>query len=147
MKHFKQVFAVYGKLIDCFEEALYEELLDYIAYRNSSVTEEQLDDQQHQQEEPALSSPSMLDALATTPERFANVKKLLRIAATLPLTSCSAKRCFSAMKILKSRLRSIMDDEHLRGLAFMYIHKDKEISIDSVIDKFALSNRKLDFVL
>jgi hypothetical protein len=92
-------------------------------------------------------SPSMLDALTTAPGRFPNVRKLLRIAVTMPLTSCSAERCFSAMKILKSRLRSTMDDERLNGLALMYIHKDKDISVERVINNFALSNRKLDFVL
>lgn len=92
-------------------------------------------------------SMSMLDALMTAPGRFPNVRKLLRIAITMPLTSCSAERCFSAMKILKSRLRSTMDDERLNGLAFMYIHKDKDILLERVINNFALSERKLDFVL
>ena len=51
------------------------------------------------------------------------------------------------MKLLKSRLRSTMDDNRLNGLALMYIHKDKEISVNSVIDQFALRNRKMDFAL
>ena len=35
---------------------------------------------------------SMLDALAATPKRFVSVRKLFQIAATMPLTSCSAER-------------------------------------------------------
>ena len=35
---------------------------------------------------------SMLDALTATPKRFVNARKLLQIAATMPLTSCSAER-------------------------------------------------------
>ena len=40
-----------------------------------------------------------------------------------------------------------MDDEGLNGLALMYIHKDIDISIEGMINKFALCGRKLDFVL
>ena len=65
----------------------------------------------------------------------------------MPLTSCSAERCFSAMKILISRLCLTMDDERLNGLALMYIHKDMEISLEGVISEFALTNRKVDVVL
>ena len=65
----------------------------------------------------------------------------------MPLTSCSAERCFSAMKFLKSRLLSTMDDERLNGFALMYIHKDMEISVKGVISEFALINRNVDFVL
>ena len=51
------------------------------------------------------------------------------------------------MKILKSRLRSTMKDEHLNGLALMYIHKDTDISVENVINNFSLKTRKLEFVL
>jgi hypothetical protein len=144
-ENFKKVFAMYGKFIDCFEEVLYEELLDFVAYRKSSISSEQKE--KEKEESATSSSPSMLDAFATAPKRFVNIRNLLRIATTLPLTSCSAERCFSAMKILKSRLRSTMNDDRLNGLALMYIHKDKEISIEDVINNFALGNRKLDFAL
>ena len=40
-----------------------------------------------------------------------------------------------------------MDDERLDGLALMYIHKHMEISLEGVIGEFALTNRKIDFVL
>ena len=142
---------MYGKNISCYEEVLYEELLEFIAYTKSSQSsddQQELDQPEEEESSTCTSlSPSILDALATAPKRFVNVRKLLRIAATLPLTSCSAERCFSAKKILKTRLRSNMDDDRLNGLALMYIHKETDISIDAVIDKFALCDRKLDFVL
>jgi hypothetical protein len=40
-----------------------------------------------------------------------------------------------------------MEEDRLNGLALMYIHNDRDISVESVIDKFALTNRKLDFAL
>lgn len=101
-----------------------------------------------QAEATSETSQSLINALSTTPQRYPNVRNLLRIAVTLPLTSCSAERCFSAMKILKSRLRSTMLDERLNGLALMYIHKDKDIALETVISKFAMNNdRKINFVL
>lgn len=166
-ENFKEVYAMYGKFIGCHEQQLHTELLNYRDYRFQPTSSECRADTEHEvsasdddeeseetneqteeeSSEKTSKSQSMLDALATTPGRFPNVRKLLRIAATMPLTSCSAERCFSAMKILKSRLRSTMDDERLNGLALIYIHKDKDISLERVINNFALSNRKLDFVL
>jgi hypothetical protein len=161
-ENFKKVYAMYGKFIGCHEPQLHTELLNYRDYRfPPTSSEDRADNEEHEEtasnddgeateeesSEKTSQSPSMLDALTTAPGRFPNVWKLLRIAVTMPLTSCSAERCFSAMKILKSRLRSTMDDERLNGLALMYIHKDKDISVERVINNFALSNRKLDFVL
>jgi hypothetical protein len=112
MDNFKKVHAFYSKFIETHEEVLYEELLDYVAYRNKSCqpSEMELEQIATDDESTQSSCTSMVGILTITPTRFVNIRKLLRIAATLPLTSCSAERCFSAMKILKSRLRSTMDD-------------------------------------
>ena len=40
-----------------------------------------------------------------------------------------------------------MNDERLNVLVLMYTLKDMEISLDGVISEFALTNRKVDFVL
>ena len=32
IEHFKKVFALYGKLLDCFEEVLLNELIQYLEY-------------------------------------------------------------------------------------------------------------------
>ena len=80
-------------------------------------------------------------------ERFPIICKLIRIAVTLPVTSCEPERCFSAMKILKSRVRSTMVDERLNGLALMYIHPEVNVDPEMVVNDFAVSKRKLEFVL
>lgn len=158
---FQKVYAVYGKVIGCHEQQLHIELSNYLKYRHSSSEEQEADDLTDgdtevrvetachgQAEATSETSQSLINALSTTPQRYPNVRNLLRIAVTLPLTSCSAERCFSAMKILKSRLRSTMLDERLNGLALMYIHKDKDIALETVISKFAMNNdRKINFVL
>ena len=50
------------------------------------------------------------------------------------------------MNILKSRLRSTMNDERLNGLALIYIHNEVKISLEGVISEFALTNRKVDLI-
>jgi len=54
------------------------------------------------------------------------------------VSTCTAERAFSALKLVKSFLRNRMTDERLTGLALMYIHPEIEIEIDipSVIDRF-----------
>ena len=71
---------------------------------------------------------------------------LLQIGATLPVTVCTAERSFSSMKLLKSYLRSNMKEDRLSNLALIYIHKDVEINVEEVIDRFAAKNRRLNFV-
>jgi hAT family C-terminal dimerisation region len=117
-ENFQKVYAMYGKFIGCHEQQLHTELLNYQDYRFlTASSEDQADNEDTASNDDEDStegvssgktSQSMLDALSTAPGRFPNVRKLLRIAVTMPLTSCSAERCFSAMKILKSRLRSTM---------------------------------------
>jgi len=112
MDNFKKHHAFYGKFIETREEVLYKELLDYVAYRNKSCQPSAMKLEQIATDDESTQSSctSMVGLLMKTPARFVNIRKLLRLAATIPLTSCSAERCFSAMKILKSRLRLTMDD-------------------------------------
>lgn len=87
---------------------------------------------------PSQSRPqSPLTALEIVPERYENIRTLLRIFSTLPVTTCSAERAFSAMKLLKTYLRNAMSDERLTGLALMYIHPEINIDPHTVVDRFA----------
>ena len=128
------VFKMYGQLIHCQEQALFEELKAFSHYRDKNFPDEQ----------------KLTKLLLDTPARFESVRKLLQIALTLPVTSCGAERSFSAMKILKNRLRSAMVDERLNGLALMYIHKDIGIDPQAVTYNFARclsKKRKVEFLL
>jgi len=78
-----------------------------------------------------------LAALDIIPSRFENIRRLLQLFCTLPVTTCTAERAFSSLKLLKTYLRNSMTDERLTGLALMYIHPEMEIDIDAVIDRFA----------
>jgi len=68
---------------------------------------------------------------------------LLQIFASLPVSTATPERTFSAMKILKTYLRSRLTDKNMQGLSMAYIHKDIHIDIEKVIDHFALKNRRL----
>lgn len=90
------------------------------------------------------------DSVATTLkainfEAFDNIKVALRILATLPITSCECERSFSSLRRLKDYKRSTMVEERLNGLALMHIHPEIEPNVNKVIDKFSVSNRRLDF--
>ena len=122
------VFKMHGRLIHCQEQALFEELKPFSQYRVKNFLIEQ----------------KLTKLLLDTSARFESVRKLLQITLTLPVTSYEAERSFSAMKILKNRLRSTMVDERLNGLALMYIH------LEAVIDNFARclsKKRKVEFLL
>ena len=74
-----------------------------------------------------------------------NIFVALRILATLPVTSCECERSFSALRRLKDYTRSTMTSERLNGLALMYVHREIVPDIEKVIDRFAITNRRLDF--
>ena len=70
------------------------------------------------------------------------------ILATLPVTTATNERSFSNLRYLKNYLRSTMEETRLTGLAQLYVCRDVKISVDSVIENFALKNKgRLDFVL
>ena len=78
---------------------------------------------------------------------FDNIKISLCILATLPVTSCECERSLSALKRLKIYSRSTMVEDHLNGFALMHIDQEIEPSIDEVINKFSLGNRRLELKL
>jgi len=89
---------------------------------------------------------TVIDAYAECTECFyPNIKILLKIFATLPVSTATTERTFSCLKLLKTYLRSTMTEARLNGLAMMYVHRDLNISVDSVIDEFAKSHRRLNF--
>ncbi|XP_046854203.1 52 kDa repressor of the inhibitor of the protein kinase-like [Xenia sp. Carnegie-2017] len=55
---------------------------------------------------------------------FQNIKVILQILGTLPITSCECERSISALRILKDYKRSTMVEERLNGLAPMKIHQE-----------------------
>ena len=74
--------------------------------------------------------------------------RLLVLVLTLPVTTATVERAFSAMKIVKTRLRTTIGDSYFRDLLILYVERDisKSISNEAVIKKFRSQKpRRLDF--
>lgn len=71
------------------------------------------------------------------------MKNLLQIFATLPVTTSTGERSFSALKYIKSYLRSTMSELRLNGLAHLYLNKDIDLNYDAVIDHFGKQSRRM----
>ena len=55
---------------------------------------------------------------------FSQVEMLLRLIHVIPLISCEAERYFSALRRLKTWLRSAMSQKRLNNIAVCHVHHD-----------------------
>ena len=79
---------------------------------------------------------------------FPNVKKLLKILATIPVSTCTPERSFSTLRRLKTYLRNSTSQNRLNGLALMSVHREVNISSDLILDSFANKKcRRLNIIL
>ena len=56
---------------------------------------------------------------------LSQVEKLLQLVFTMPSTNVTSERSFSALRRLKSYLRTTMSQEWLNYLMLLYVHKDR----------------------
>jgi hypothetical protein len=70
--------------------------------------------------------------------------RLLRLLLTLPVSTATTERAFSAMKFVKTRLRSEMGDAYLRDYLVVYIERELAamISFDDIIKAYDLANTR-----
>ncbi|XP_027188707.1 uncharacterized protein [Cicer arietinum] len=73
-------------------------------------------------------------------QNFYLIDRLLRLIMTLPVSTATTERSFSAMKIIKSRLRNKMKADFLADSMTIYIEREIVASITSetIIDDFKL---------
>ena len=67
---------------------------------------------------------------------------------TLPISTATTERAFSAMNVIKTNLRNKMEDEFLLDTMMLFIERDiaATISMDSIIDDFEdLKRRRVPF--
>lgn len=88
-----------------------------------------------------ISADNALDALDCCPATYPNIKFLLQILTTLPVTTASAERTFSMLRRLKTWLRASMCDERLTGLALL-TSSDIEVKPEDVIEHFLHSGKR-----
>jgi len=70
---------------------------------------------------------------------YPNVYIAIRIMLTVPVSTASAERSFSKLKLIKNYLRNSMKQERLSGLAMLSIEADLAAKIDykSIVEDFS----------
>ena len=63
---------------------------------------------------------------------------MITLVLTLPISIAITKRAFSAMNIIKNRLRNKMEDDFLMDSMILYIEKEivAKFGTESIIDDF-----------
>lgn len=71
---------------------------------------------------------------------FPNLEVAMRIYLTIPVTNCTAERSFSALKRIKTEMRSTMENKKLNSLMLLCTQNDITMGIDydGVINDFAM---------
>jgi hypothetical protein len=79
-----------------------------------------------------------VDQGAAIANTLPELTKLVRVALTIPVTSCTAERSFSSLRRLKTYLRSTMSQERLNHVAILNYHKDiiANVNINEFADEF-----------
>ncbi|XP_004298156.1 PREDICTED: uncharacterized protein LOC101302260 [Fragaria vesca subsp. vesca] len=78
-------------------------------------------------------------------EDYHLIHRLLCLVLTLPVSTASTERAFSALRIIKNRLRSKIEEEFLDDCMLVHIERQFADSIDneSSIDEFATKPRRV----
>ncbi|XP_025204577.1 uncharacterized protein LOC112601275 [Melanaphis sacchari] len=78
-----------------------------------------------------------------SPNTFPNLYKLLNVAYTIPISSATCERAFSAMRRVKNWLRSTMLQDRFSNLSLLSIERDLTNNIDSdtVLEHFIANNK------
>ena len=75
-------------------------------------------------------------------EMLPTVHQLLRLYKTIPITSATSERTFSALRRLFTYLRSSMTERRLNNCLLLHVHKDITDSLDliSIASEFVCAN-------
>ena len=76
------------------------------------------------------------------------INRLLRLLLTLPVSTASAERVFSILKIIKTRLRNKMEDEFLANSLLVHIEGEiaRGYSYEDIISDFQdLKKRRVNY--
>ena len=67
---------------------------------------------------------------------FPNIRTLIVILGTLPVTICESESSISMLKRIKTALRSTLTEDRLNGLEMLQYHRDITVSPDEVVEEF-----------
>ena len=75
---------------------------------------------------------------------YTNLAKLLKVAVKVPVTSASAERVHSKLKLVKSALRSSSANDRMSDLVQIYVEHDiaNGLGLSELVSEFALKPKK-----
>jgi hypothetical protein len=75
---------------------------------------------------------------------FSEIGTLLRIFITVPISTATAERSFSALRRIKTYLRSTMTQERLNNVMLLHCHKDRTdaLELETINKEFMQSNEQ-----
>lgn len=73
---------------------------------------------------------------------FPEIMKLLQLLCVIPASSATAERSFSALKRVKTWLRSTMSPTRLNSVLLLHVHREQMPNIKSVMAEFIGLNDK-----
>jgi len=78
-----------------------------------------------------------------TKQTFSNLYKLFQVVLTIPISSSTCERSFSAMRRIKTWLQTSMLQERFNNTSILYIEKEisKSIYTETIVNIFAQKNR------
>ena len=65
---------------------------------------------------------------------------MLQLLLVIPATSATSERSFSSLRLVKTFLRTTMNQERLNYLMMIYIHKERPIDLKGAMKEFIQRN-------
>jgi hypothetical protein len=134
------------------EDFLNEKLLPPILSNYSNHLDDKIFDEckffkNHMNNCTSLKEMTILDVFAKVsefPVIFPQLNILFKIVLSLPATTATSERTFSALRRIKDYLRNRTCDERLSSLTLISIEKEiaDSIDLDALVDKFASMHRR-----
>jgi len=109
-------------------------------YLRSQLEQYQIDVIHHESFQNMSTISELCRGLAETnkSQHYHLIDRLIRLVLTLPVSTATTERTFSAMKHVKTVLRNKMEEEFLADSMMIYIERElvEDIDSDSIIDEF-----------
>ena len=80
---------------------------------------------------------------ATNSLLYPNIARILHLLAIIPVTSANVEHTNSALKLIKTNLRSTMSQARLNALVSLVCHRSVSLNIDAVVNRFAQAHPRL----
>lgn len=129
----------YNHTLKIEDFSLYEEFLDLDTFSAELQIWKPKWTELHQAGRPKNAIESLS---AFNPSIFPNICILLQILATLPVSTASTERSFSALRRVKDYLRNSTGQERLTGLALLSVHRNIKIDTTDVLNRFAREKQR-----